>query len=362
MIVRDVGFASEDGAARVSARLDDFELWFRFEAPFEPRACASAFAAAALMPAMRRGAALQLHDERPLSSRLRSGAAGLQQIWASWFPGLSAVAIEARMIAPDHSGEGVFSFFSGGLDGAYTYLEHANDITHLVWFAGMDVRLGNRALLEEACGRAQAFAREVGKPLVVASTNALRLMTRHGLPPHWYHGSTVAALALTLGARRVYVAAGFSHRDLHPWGTHPLTDPLFSTEGCEIVHDGAWARRTEKLRRVAREPTLLRDLRVCAQGAAYNCGACAKCLRTRVALRLLGLDTPALPALRSMDALAGVRICDDGDYAFWRDNLELAELVGDRQVVRALAARLRRYRVRRVLRDLWGAALGRKAP
>src|SRR5262249_1702270 len=59
----------------------------------------------------------------------------------------------------------------------------------------------------------------------------------------------------------------------------------------EVVHDGAEARRVDKIARVvARDPLALRHLRVCLdnEAGATNCGRCRKCARTLTALDLVG--------------------------------------------------------------------------
>ena len=63
------------------------------------------------------------------------------------------------------------------------------------------------------------------------------------------------------------------------FGSHPLLDPLWSTETLAFVHDGCEANRMEKVRRIAESPLLLEGLRVCVDDRGpdvYNCGSCWK--------------------------------------------------------------------------------------
>jgi CubicO group peptidase (beta-lactamase class C family) len=64
---------------------------------------------------------------------------------------------------------------------------------------------------------------------------------------------TLAAIGHLLAPafERIYIAASVNYRDLFPWGTHPLLDPLWSSELLEFVHHGCAARRIEKLRFIA---------------------------------------------------------------------------------------------------------------
>jgi hypothetical protein len=107
------------------------------------------------------------------------------------------------------------------------------------------------------------------------------------------HGAAMISIALALGRllRRVHVAASTTYDRLYPWGTHPLLDPLWSTETLAVVHDGCELNTIDKTAFIARSPLALATLRPCASGNVgnvYNCGACLKCLRTMLDLLLAG--------------------------------------------------------------------------
>lgn len=68
-----------------------------------------------------------------------------------------------------------------------------------------------------------------------------------------------------------------------------MLDPLWSTEGLTVVHDGCEADLNVKLAFVTQSPLVLETLRVCPGfGNGYNCGRCMKCMRTMVALLQAG--------------------------------------------------------------------------
>ena len=68
-----------------------------------------------------------------------------------------------------------------------------------------------------------------------------------------------------------------------------MLDPLWSTEGLTVVHDGCEADMFAKMAFVSRSPLVLETLRVCPGfGNGYNCGRCMKCMRTMVALLQAG--------------------------------------------------------------------------
>lgn len=109
-----------------------------------------------------------------------------------------------------------------------------------------------------------------------------------------YHGSFLAAIALALSDHvgRVYVPSSHDVGSLFPWGSHPLVDHHFSTERCSIVHDRVNVTRLDKTVAVAGYADILAELRVCWLPTS-NCGRCSKCLRTLLALQVVGSPAPS---------------------------------------------------------------------
>jgi hypothetical protein len=145
----------------------------------------------------------------------------------------------------------------------------------------------------------ERVAAATGKQLLPVVTNVRRYGARIA-PWTLMHGGAMASIALALGDafRRVLIAASATYSTVQPWGTHPLLDPLWSTERLEFVHDGCELDTIDKTRFIIRSPLALETLRVCpGYGPAYNCGRCMKCLRTMIDLMQVGaLDRcPTLP-------------------------------------------------------------------
>jgi hypothetical protein len=117
--------------------------------------------------------------------------------------------------------------------------------------------------------------------------------------PSWL-GSILAApaLALASGFRRYYIGSAEGCKRLGAYGSNPLTDPFHSTDTLQIIHDGGESTRIQKLDAIAGWPITWDRLRVCrtrraenvnVKGRAIeNCGACEKCVRTMLALSMLG--------------------------------------------------------------------------
>jgi hypothetical protein len=249
--------------------------------------------AACLLPAMASAATLRVAG--PISPRLLSSAERIQEIFHAWAPDkLHPITVEAepREHSAPEPGTQVACFFSAGVDSFYSTLKHHDEIDVLVFVHGLDVALSDVILREHIANGVRNAAAELEKPLVEVETNLRAFSDQH---VHWelFHGAALGSVALLLqkSYRRIYVPSTVSYRQLIPWGSHPLVDPLWSTESTELVHDGAEAGRFQKMERLAASEAALRWLRVCWKNpeGAYNCGRCPKCMRTMAGLEGLGV-------------------------------------------------------------------------
>lgn len=346
---------------RLSADIDGFELFFDFPAEFAPAVPGDVFLCAALLVAMKAGQPLTI--DAPCSPALLANCRGeLQEIFCSWYPDLRRIEVHAEEARPAAGRHGVGSFFSGGVDGSYTFLRHREEITHLVSVQGIDVQVDGDALWGRIIDANQAFADAHGKALVNVRSNIRRFCHPRGVGWSVLNGAGLAAIAHALGLARFYIAASHTYAELFPWGSHPLTDHAWGSNSVQLIHDGA-ARRSEKLRLIGTSPEALNMLRVCWQDAGYNCGQCDKCIRTRTTLRLLGLSTPTLQPLADPKELSKLKIWEESEESFVADNLQLAEQVGDQPIAQRLRSALRSYRMRRSLgsfdRDVLGGLVHR---
>jgi hypothetical protein len=256
---------------------------------------ADAAVAACLIPAMRAGTVLRVDE--PVSPRLLHSVGTVQDILVNWRQrfavygryGRVRVEAPAREAPADTSGRGVAAFFTGGVDSFYTLLRHRDEIDTLILVHGFDYP-SDGPLRERITAALRECAAELGKPLTEVTTDVRKFSDPLAF---WesYHGSALATTGLLLGFEKIYVPATQTYAHMAPLGSHPLLDPLWSTENVEFVHDGCEADRLEKLAIIASAPAARRFLRVCWENrdGRYNCGECEKCLRTTIALQALGL-------------------------------------------------------------------------
>ena len=348
----------------LSGECGGFTVFYTLPAELDVTLSADPFIAAALVPAMKHASDIEIEPGVPVSATLLANIDRLQEILSHWERQLGhrlhRVKIRGGSVVDDaaRSGRGSASFFSGGVDGTYTFLKHCDDIDFALFVRGIDMQPDNESLFDEAFARNEAFVQERGKRLLPCSTNVRFLGHEFGAGWSLCFGGGLASIALAAGLERCFLASGVTYAEMELEGSNYITDPMWSNGVTSIVHDGAEASRNEKIQRIAREPGALDILRVCWQDAGYNCGTCEKCLRTMTSLRLLGLSASHLPQLTDAmvkQRLHGQRIYSHQSFTFVEENLRAAVTAGDRVVARVLQRQRRAYLVRKHLRGLQDA-------
>jgi hypothetical protein len=301
VIIEDVQrHAVADGAwelsaqLRGSARIPDTRVWFRFSGiepwagPVGEPVDGSPFVVALLLAAMRAGEPLQV--DAPVSRRLLDQVTRAQHFYRTWYRGrIDDVKVEAPAVDLGPGDSTTVCCFSGGIDAWYTLL-HAPDGPPVTHTMTVDP-LHNRYEGDERAGRLEAVARVVaerGLEPIVVDTN---LVTALAPVVHQSRifGPTLGAAGLALGRARLLIGTSKSIRALGMWNSHPMLDPLWSTERTEVVHHGIEANRIEKAAALAASDVAWTDVHVCLD-EPQNCGRCEKCVRTMVELHLVGVD------------------------------------------------------------------------
>lgn len=288
--------------------------WFEVPSALEPELSRTGnpWLACLLPVAAHLGEPLRL--TAPVEAVLLEGALDLLSVWRAWYPHLTLIAIEAPVGANVSApGEGYREacFFSGGVDSAFTLLQRVRtraklppDQTlgslDLLSVHGLDIRLDSGAAFSRISTAAEQVAECYGCGLVPISTNLRQTRFRTAPWGSLSHGSLLAGIALALEPRyrRAIVSSSFDFTDQHPWGSHPLTDPLLSTSSLTMEHFGCRHRRAYKIAELASPDAapLLRALRVCYHSQdGMNCGNCGKCYRVMAVLEMVGaLERSAL--------------------------------------------------------------------
>jgi hypothetical protein len=178
--------------------------------------------------------------------------------------------------------------FTGGVDSFYTLLTGTERIEALVFAHGYDIAPDDMLRMTAFERSLREVAERMGKRVILLRSNLRSHEVFSEVNWERTHGGALAALGLVLTGtlRALIVPSSYRGDRLVPWGSHPDTDPLWSTSRVAIVHDETLAGREDKIARIVHEPIVWEHLRVCWENRAPtgNCSRCAKCLRTMVAI------------------------------------------------------------------------------
>jgi len=342
-------------AATIEIEGERHEVWFR--ASQGPLASGpEPFLAATLVPAMRAGGPLEIPTA--VSPKLLDSTDKIQEIFHCWYPDYKKIPIDApgKPGGAPPDGRGVGCFFSGGVDSYYSVLRHQEEITTLILVHGFDIELENVALRQRVTAMIREAAERLGKHLIEIETNLRDFCDAYANWPTHQFGAALAAVAMMLAPqlRKVYFPASLSYRDLTPCGSHPLIDPLWSTEEMEVILDGLAVTRLQKVARVASSEVAMKSLRVCWENpeGAYNCCKCEKCLRTMIELQIhdalhkcTAFDHPL-----DLRRIARIDVTDKYHKIFVEESLGAVEQTGKHP---QLAKALRDALDRKYYRGLW---------
>ncbi len=348
MLVRNIRRTDKEEQVQLSALIKDFpgtssqmKLWFRFphELAETLSTRAEPFLAALLPSAMADGKALVLDGD--ISERMLAGCGQIMKILNNWYPRLSIIPIKPRKVLQDRfHPTGVGCFFTGGVDSFYTLLKNMDmeqgdgRITHLIYVRDFDIPLEKKDLHEEVLFHLKEVAKETGLRLIPVETN-LRRLTYHDTDWFLQDGAGYAAVTLCLSPllKRVYIASTATYATLPRWISHPLIDPLWTTESTEFRHDGCEASRLQKVRwYVGTSDIALNHLRFCNRNYnnLYNCGICEKCQYTMVNLHIAGAlnRCKTVEGTFDMDRIRKIRVKHRETRDKFLDNLEALEQEG----------------------------------
>lgn len=362
MIISNVVSKSFDKYQELSANVCpeitpkvNFRVWFKL--PLEIGnlfVLGDAFVAGFLIPCMYRNE--NLYIDGRVSSRLLNSVEMIQSIMNNWFPSqLKKVTVTCaqtynnRLKKDDNSN--VACFFSGGVDSWYSVLKHKETISSLILIKGFDIRAENEQLWESAKQSIEDAAQALGKRAVTVETNLREYADMHRCSwakkfegvfwGRFLFGSSLAAVGLCMQSTldKIIIPSGANYAQLRPWGSHPLTDPLWATENTTFIHDGCEANRMGKIKAISKSELALSRLRVCYDNVAgrYNCCICEKCLRTMLSLKLCG----ALEKATSFDLPLNLNLfkkikVPKHNIIYFRDILDEAEKIGNRELISAI--------------------------
>ncbi len=326
-------------------------MWFEVPDDAAPREAASdAFALIALLAAMRLGRGLAF--AAPLSAGLRANLDELVAIYSMWFPQFTAIEIDADVVDAPPGGTGRALFFSGGVDSFHTLVTRRHRFDRLIYVGGLDTGVGDHGLLDAIRASVRSAAVAADLPLVEVQTNAKSVLEPYADWTRHSHSLVLAAVGHAMSGTLGHCtfSSDRTYRDLMPYGTHPVTAPLFGSDRLQVESVGWGVTRVDKVAAIAGSDVAMDHLRVCWENldGAFNCGRCDKCIRTKIDLALAG----ALERCATFDddldpaRIAATDAIPPGTRHYLMPSLERARQIGrdeiaaglDEAMGRALAA------------------------
>lgn len=286
-----------------SGEVVETELWFVYPTGLqmlEDDNCDS-YLLSILLLGMQQNSNIIVHGS--VSGKLLANLTELQYIWNRWCPeDYSLVEMIVDDIREDEIRvDGAIFAFSGGVDAQFTAYRHATGKAGYctqknraaVLVHGFDIPITDTKGFLGAAKKATETLDSIGINLLVVKTNI------KGLKLNWEHnhGLAVASVlsGLSMYAGTGMIGSGSPYGELGIWGSHPMTDQLFSSDSFRMIHDGAGFSRSEKVKVLSEWAIGMKNLRVCWEGDLKdsNCGKCEKCVRTRLNFLLAGEADPA---------------------------------------------------------------------
>ena len=267
------------------------------------------------------------------------------------------------------------SFLSGGIDSlALLRVNHlryrATDsgrIKHCFLVYGFDMgsKPGHAKAFAQTVLSLSEVARDAGVKLVPVHTNIKSLNDGLQFWMQQFHGACLAAVGHSVAKRirSISIAATHCVSDLHPWGSHPLIDPNYSSTELRVQHVGIEHSRVAKTQMIADWEAGLQSLRVCTQidsalrspSKGLNCGKCEKCVRTMTALLAVGAlgRTQVFPENDvSKEMLRSVPVTSNLPVGYYRELIEPLKLKGRNDLVQVIRRMLLVYRIRERVKRL----------
>lgn len=340
------------------------EIYFQFTAPDDrpyPLA-ARPFLLAFLLPAMNAGAPLEL--DLPVDAVTLANLMEFQEAMATWEPrALKVVPIRAPAEPPpgEPPKPAALTAFSGGVDSNFTVWRHGRHpqpdtfrrtpLDAGLMVQGFDIPLDQDAIFASAWRRSRSILEAYGLQAYRMKTN-LRSMDQ--IPGcEWSYDTHGIWLAAALACYepwfgRILIPSTYAYPVLKfPWGSNPVTDPLFSSAKTAYWHDGSAFNKLTKMQGIASEPAVQKHLRVCWEGRQLdrNCGHCWKCMATQVCFWLCGVEQPeAFPDPCTLNQLARINIETSQNY--WLMQLMTAEArrQGKRELAQTLNSAMAHHR------------------
>lgn len=351
LLISNICVSNANGHNELKAYVDGDLIFIRAPENHTLLPSAECFIGIALLEAMITDRDIVV-DGTPISNELSISLSEIQKIYSCWNNDLKIIKIEANLSSKNLNYNKVGSFFSAGVDSTHTLLRNMEKITHLIMFNIFDYG-NNKEFLKKRVNKQKKFAKSIGKDLIPIETNAREWIESRKITWLFAHGLFLSSIGGALGMKKVYIPSSHTYAELFPWGSHPLSDPLWSTESTRVIHDGAGSRRSDKIKEILENELLLNNLQTCWKYIHKNCGECPKCARSILTTHLLGKKNNSLPPYQGMRTLKLLKAQGDESAAtFLEDVMILSKNTKNEKIYKILKKYYRHYQLTTILHSI----------
>jgi hypothetical protein len=362
--IKVVEAPQDPSRTRISAQLVydnnhcDDQLWFEFDQTYADQISDSGNPWLACLLPIAACIGEPLRICRPVDPLLLKNARQLLKIWACWYDFVQVIDVEAESkLDSGCTPQRTASFFSGGVDSFFTVLkaeqseqgEPPCSIDDMITIWGFETDLNHTRTYEQLLSKLRQSAEGLGKNLIEVKTNLRTIRFKERPWAALTHGGGLSSVGLLFEKRfkQLLISSTHTYLELFPWGSHPLTDPLFSTTHTQVTHFDCAYDRVDKTKLVAQSDVAKQNLHVCAMtDRAENCCTCKKCYRTMITLDLMGVlgssgvferDSIPIEEIKYLH----VSVTDQNDRSFINELIQLAHEKNRPEVAQALLHSMR---------------------
>jgi hypothetical protein len=232
-----------------------------------------------------------IHIHSSVSLSLLQNLEDFQRTWICWFPErykhIEIVADKECDVSRLPKTE-LICAFSGGVDSCFTAYRHRQgkinrrNVTAGLIIKGFEIPLEEDDQFNVSLERAEVLLGSLGMETIPMTSNS------HKFSHDWmfdYMSSLSSCLSLLsekfggglIGGSRINTT---STTIAFPWGSNAVSDHLLSSSEFEIINDGGFYTRTQKINEIAKWNEANKYLQVCWKDKINigNCGHCEKCI------------------------------------------------------------------------------------
>jgi hypothetical protein len=363
-IQTDTGTGIECDIRFETLRRDAHTIFVVADAPHTLTVDPNGFLLGAFLPAWTAGER-RIRIEGAVCPSLSANLSIAASLMRHWFDDLSTAPVIEGDSEYRRAGTNVGAFLSGGVDSlamirsltALRPVGHpdrpvAAVVVDYQYVGGID-RDETDARFARSTATSREICADVGLDVIPVRSNFCRLNESLAFWMYRYHGSFLASMShfLSRDFRVLHIASSYPVTHLVPWGSHPLLDPQYSSQHVRISHHGAEWSRLQKIRQLRDWAPALNRMYVCTSDTSNgrNCGACEKCVRTKLHLLIEGrlADAGAFEQddVREADIRA-IRIKTEYARLCYEEALPGLERLGRTDLVEAVGSAIRDYQRR----------------